>query len=148
MNYSKMSSQYKRSNIETAGKLDLIIMCYDHAILFLKQAKNDIENKDYYKKGQRIKKVLGIINELQSCLDMEKGGLIARNLDSIYSYMTNRIVVADIHKNTSGFTECIGILEELKGAWVEISQTQRTEQPPVPVRNYDSASMERMAASA
>jgi flagellar protein FliS len=87
MVYGKVLNQYKRSNIETAGKLDLIIMCYERAIQLLLQVKGHIHEKELIKKAHKVKKVLDIINELQSCLDMKKGGQIARNLDSLYSFI-------------------------------------------------------------
>jgi flagellar protein FliS len=127
MTNGSMFKQYRRANIETAGKLDLIIICYEKAILCLNQAKNHFKEKEYEKKSRKIQKALDIINELQSCLNIEKGGVIAKNLDAIYSYITNRILVGDIQKDVSVFDECVNMLEELKGAWVEISRPKAEE---------------------
>jgi flagellar secretion chaperone FliS len=126
MVYGKVFSQYKRSNIETAGKLDLVIMCYEKAILLLTQIKDHIREKDFNKKVPKFKKVLDIINELQSSLNMDKGGEIARNLDSLYSYITRRLIQGDIKKDLSVYDEAIRILTELKEAW----QTIKAEEDP------------------
>jgi len=127
MVYGKLLSQYKRSNIETAGKLDLVIMCYEKVILLLTQIKEHVREKDIDKKVPKFKKVLDIINELQSSLDMEKGGQIARNLDSLYSYIIKRLLEGDIRKDLSVYDESIRILTELKEAW----QTIKSEEDPV-----------------
>ncbi|MBN2418728.1 MAG: flagellar export chaperone FliS, partial [Deltaproteobacteria bacterium] len=122
--------QYKRSSIETAGKLDLVIMCYDKAILCLQQSKDHIIDKNFINKGEKIKKTLDIINELQANLDLDKGGTIAKSLDSLYTYLTSRIILADVQKNLSIFDECITILGELKSAWEGI-KLEKTEPAPV-----------------
>lgn len=137
MVYSRVSSNYKRSSIETAGKLDLVIMCYEKAILCLNQVKMHIREQEYQKKAVKVKKALDIINELQTALDIEKGELIAKNLDSIYSYLTNRILLGDIQKNLSVFDECVNILEELKAAWVEISHSHAEEDAEEIVESSD-----------
>ena len=122
MDYEKAFDQYNRSSIETAGKLDLIIMCYERAILFIRQAKDNLRNGETEKKAYKIQKVLDIVNELQASLNFDKGGIIAKNLDSLYSYITKRVILADIQKNYNIFDECINILTELKSAWEGISE--------------------------
>jgi flagellar protein FliS len=124
MVYGKISNQYKRSNIETAGKLDLVIMCYETAILYLTQVKDHIKDKNVEKKVYKFQKVINIITELQGCLDMEKGGQIARNLDSLYSYLTKRLLLGDIRKDLSVYDEAIRILIELKDAWQAIKSEE------------------------
>jgi flagellar secretion chaperone FliS len=124
MGYGKVLNQYKRSSIETAGKLDLVIMCYDKATLCLAQAKEHIKEKEVEKKVQKFQKALNIINELQCSLNIEKGGQIAKNLDSLYSYITKRLLVGDINKDLSAYDESIHILNELKEAWQTIKSEE------------------------
>jgi flagellar secretion chaperone FliS len=121
MDYGKAFRQYKRSSIETAGKLELIIMCYEKTILCLNQAKNHLIDGDIIKKVAKLQNALDIIAELQSSLNFEKGGEIAKSLDSLYSYITKRIILADIQKAYNIFDECVDILTELKSAWEGIS---------------------------
>ena len=128
MVYGKVLNQYKRSNIETAGKLDLIIMCYEKTIQCLRQAKDHIKGKEFEKKVRKVQKAMDIISALQGCLDIEKGGEIARNLDAIYTYLNRRILLGDIRRDLSIFDECVRILDELKSAWKEISSSEGQEQ--------------------
>ncbi|MDM7918384.1 MAG: flagellar export chaperone FliS [Methanosarcina sp.] len=129
MDYGKAFKQYRRSSIETASKLELVIMCYEKSILFLQQSKDCIREKDFIKKSEKIMKVLDIINELQANLDLDKGGKIAKSLDSLYTYLTNRIILADIQKNLSIFDECINILSEIKSGWEGIRPEQEVPAP-------------------
>lgn len=129
MDYGKAFKQYRRSSIETASKLELVIMCYEKTILCLKHAKDHLKDKDYIKKSEKIKRALAIISELQANLNMDKGGIIAIKLDSLYTYLTSRILLADIQKNLSIFDECINILIELQNGWEGIRPEQEEPAP-------------------
>ncbi len=117
MGYGKFSNNYKRTSIETAGKIDLVIMCYERATQLLIQAKDHFKEDEIEKKARKMQKALDIINELQCCLNMKEGGQIARNLDAIYTYLNKRLLLGDIHKDLTAFDECVHILSELKVAW-------------------------------
>ncbi len=121
-------------------------MCYEGAILQLKIAKTKYREKDYEGKGRALNKAMDIIDELLSSLDHEKGGAIARNLQSLYKYMIKKILLADVKRDLGGLDEVIGILADLLSAWKEIilgpSQTiqpetvQFNEGRRQPVANY------------
>lgn len=137
MNYGKAFRQYKRSSVETAGKLELVIMCYDKAILSINQAKGHLKDGEILKKVDKLQNALDIITQLQSSLNFEKGGEIAKSLDSLYSYVTKRLILADIQKAYDIFDECANILTELKGSWEGISTPK-----DVPVVLNENAGME------
>lgn len=129
MNYGRAFNQYKDLNIQTAGKLELVIICYENAILCLRQAKDHFKDREIEQKAAKIQTALSIIGALQSNLDFDKGDKIAKGLDSLYSYITKRIILADIQKDFQVFDECINILTELKSAWEGISKTKEDHTP-------------------
>ncbi len=112
---------YRKTNVITADPKRLVILCYEGAIDNLKMARERYRQKDYEGKCKSVKKALDIIDEMLCSLDFEKGGAIARNLKSIYNYMTRRIIQADVNKDVTGFDEVIGLLNELKSAWEAIT---------------------------
>ena len=120
MTYGKQLLQYQKTNIETSSGVDLIVMCYEHAIRFLKQAKEHYERKEYIEKGKSLQRALDIIAELKLSLDFERGGEIARNLESIYNFLIKTLLEADINRKLQDFDNAVTILEELKNAWVNI----------------------------
>ena len=142
MTYGNMYKQYRRANIETAGKLDLIIMCYEKAIQLLTQAKGHYLNNEIEKKATKMQKAINIINELKGCLNLKEGGQIAVNLDAIYTYLNKRLLLGDIKKDLSVFDESINILAELKSAWMEISNEKNSYQsipdtPGIPQKRFE-----------
>ena len=118
--YNNGIQSYRRTNVITADPKRLVLMCYEGAIDSLKIGKHKLIEEDYEEKGSALAKAEDIINELLCSLDFEKGGAIARNLDSLYNYMLRRILHADVKKDISAIDEVIGMLNELKSAWEEI----------------------------
>jgi flagellar protein FliS len=120
MTNGTMLARYKKTNVETAGRVELVIMCYEKAIQCLEQAKSLYQQKDFENKAKELKKALDIIDELKCSIDFEKGGDIARNLDGIYGYLTQSLLQADIKADLTAFDDAIRIMSDLKDAWKSI----------------------------
>lgn len=112
---------YEENAITTQGKGRLIVMLYDGAVKFLRQATQCIQNNDFEGKGKYIVKAQDIIFELNSVLDMEAGGQIAQNLRKLYNFSWQRLSDANIHNNPQMIQDVIGILEELNKGWRAIA---------------------------
>ena len=140
MNQDRIGA-YKQNQVLTADPLNLVVMCYNGAIANLKIAKARLEENKFAEKAKAVKKFLDIISELMAALNFEKGGDIATNLNAIYAYIYRRVSQADIEKDTKAFDEAIGILEELRDAWKEISQPKsHHEAPQQPVQSVSMRS--------
>jgi len=122
--YSNGIQDYRRTSVVTADPKRLVLMCYEGAIDNLKIGRQKIIEKDYEAKSKALIKAQDIINELLCSLDFEKGGSIAKNLDSLYNYMLRKIIHVDLKKDISAIHEVIGMLNELKSAWEEIFYKQ------------------------
>ena len=112
---------YKEASVTTQNKGRLIVMLYDGAIKFLKQAIRDIEAKDYAAKGRNIQKARDVILELNTVLDLESGGDVAANLRSLYNFMSGHLTQANIKSDAQLVREVISILEELNQGWRAIT---------------------------
>jgi flagellar protein FliS len=113
--------EYQANQVETADPRQLVIMLYDGAIRFLDKALINIQNfKKYDEVNQNILRAQDIITELMVSLDMEKGGEIANNLMSLYSFMKKEILNANIQKEGAGIRSVIKMLKELKSAWEQM----------------------------
>ena len=123
-------------------KLELVIMCYDKAILCLQQSKEHFRNNEIEIKVHKLQQALNIISELQANLNFEQGDKIAKSLDSLYTYLTNRIILADIQKDFSIFDECINILSELKSGWEGIKNEKNKI---TPINNTSGHDIPRLA---
>ncbi len=119
--YEKAVHSYQQTSFLTAEPLKLVLMCYERAISSLKQAKESYVAKDYEAKGLALKKALDILHELNASLDLKKGGEIAVNLRTLYTFMSQALIEADLKKDLNVFDAVIQMLEELDVEWKGIS---------------------------
>jgi flagellar protein FliS len=96
-------------------------MLYQGALLAIISAKNQILREETAAKGASISKAITIIDEgLKACLDKSAGGELAQNLSSLYDYMNQRLLIANLKNDTGILDEVSQLLTELKGAWESI----------------------------
>ena len=112
---------YQRTAVTTQNKGRLIVMLYDGAIKFLRQAISDLEVNDYEAKGRNIGKAQDIIIELNTVLDMDAGGEVAQNLRGLYNFMSRHLSQANVKRDTQMLREVISLLEELNQSWRAIT---------------------------
>ncbi|MGE4469123.1 MAG: flagellar export chaperone FliS [Desulfovibrio sp.] len=123
---SKAAHAYLATQVTTTTQGQLLVMLYDAAIKFLKQAKERIEAKDYAKKGILISRAMDIISELANSLNRDKGGQLANNLDSLYMFCNIRLAKANLKMDTKMIDEVLNILENIRSAYAQIvPETER-----------------------
>lgn len=99
----------------------IIVMLYDGAIRFLKQARIDIQNRDYQKKNAALLRAQEIVFELNASLNMELGGDICKHLRSLYAFIWKSLNQVNVKNDVGLLDRLTAILEELAGAWRKIS---------------------------
>ena len=111
---------YQKTGVLTADPKRIVLMCYELAIGHLKKAKTHFELKEFEAKAKSLQTAMDVIHELRQALDFNLGGEVAKNLDALYHYMTNRLMDGDLKKDLKAFDEVTDMLEELLSAWKEI----------------------------
>jgi flagellar protein FliS len=112
-------SQYRQTQAETASQSKLLLMLHAGAVRFLRQAKASMAEQDYYNQGQNVNKALAIITHLNGSLCPDKGGEIATNLQSIYTYLSSRITLANLKDDPKPLDEAIEHLRTIGDALQE-----------------------------
>ena len=108
-----------RAHVQTEGASPhrLIQVLMEGAMEKIRVAKGLLERREIPEKVRNINWALTIIDGLRQSLDMEKGGEIAQNLESLYDYMQRRLVVANMENNPQILDEVSGLMLEIKSAW-------------------------------
>ena len=104
---------------QTPGRL--VVMLYEGAVKFLRQAIAELEAGKFIEKGKSIIRAVDIIQELNVTLNMDAGGEIAENLRRLYGFMTERLFQANIKKDPEMIREVIRLLEELNEGWKAVA---------------------------
>ncbi len=120
MPQSNPYSAYQTTNVNTADQRQLIIMLYDGSIRFLKKAVVKIDARDFEGAHNYLIRSREIVSELLSTLRPEKAGEVGHNLKRLYVYLFNRLVEANLMKDSAIVEEAIQILSNLRDAWASI----------------------------
>lgn len=122
---------YQTVQVTTVDRGRLLLMMYEGAIKFLKQAKQGLEANDIAKFCRFLSKAQAIIAELMNTLDFEKGGKIAHDLDRLYDFMLFYLTEANLHRDPARISKTIGLLDTIYAAYKEIIEQQgaNTSQP-------------------
>jgi flagellar protein FliS len=114
-------SVYQENAVNTQSQGRLIVMLYDGAIKFLRQAQDSISANDIPGRNRFISKARDIVFELNASLNMEQGGRIAQNLRSLYNFIWRYLGDANLKNDPRMIDKVIGMLDDLAGAWRKIS---------------------------
>ncbi len=121
--------KYKATSVQSASREKLLLMMYEGAIRFVKQAITAIELKQIADKGTSIGRAYDVIMELNNTLDHKVGGEISKNLEQLYMYMTEQLTQANINNNAENLKNVLKILETLYDGWKSaVEQIKKQEQ--------------------
>lgn len=122
---------YKENSILTASPEQILLMLYDGAISFLNRAKIHMQEKDNEQTNFCIIKAERIIAEFMNTLNFDVGGELANNLYSLYNYLYNRLIEANIKKDSEILDEVLNHLQNLRTTWdeaIKINNKQLSEE--------------------
>lgn len=108
-------------NVNELTAHQVISLLLNGALERVSQAKACIRDGNEQDKVLLVQKILGIINGLRESLNMEAGGEIAVNLDSLYSYMTERLQTCQEKEEMLALTEVGKLIENVRQGWDGIS---------------------------
>jgi len=123
------ATQYREMEVKTADQFELVLLLYKGAAQHLSRAKNHILQKDIENRLKALNKAAAMIGELQTALDFEKGGEIAASLNQLYSYMLNRVWIANSKQDSAPIDEVLTLLSTLQSAW-EQARIEYKSKPP------------------
>jgi len=132
------------SSLEGASPHQLILLLFDAAIKAVVKARLALQRNEVAVKCAAISRAMAIIQEgLQLSLDMKAGGEVAANLNDLYEYMCQQLLIANMKNQTEPLDVVGRLLLELKGGWAAIGQNPS---PQKPIEATDSAPPQRTAA--
>jgi flagellar secretion chaperone FliS len=105
------------SGVTEADKTQLIQMLLDGLIESLTVAEGHISRKSIAEKSFHLSRAGRIVIGLQSALDFEKGGDIAKNLNELYGYVTRRLLHINIKNDVEALREVRSLISQIREAW-------------------------------
>lgn len=107
---------------QTLPKTRQIVLLYDGAINFLMQASDAMAAGNLEEKFTLLDKAEQIVSGLQSSLDFEQGGEVAKTLFEFYANLSAGIRDVMRSDNAGGIALLIQELKNMRAAWDKIDQ--------------------------
>lgn len=139
------ASAYAKIGIETgvaaASPHKLIVMLFDGALQAIANGLTGMRAGNITLKGKSISHAILIVDSgLRAALDKKAGGEIAEGLDSLYRYIGERLLTANLKNDPAILEEAQRLLTELRDAWNAIADTPAvTGKNPTPTPKLVSA---------
>ena len=123
-----------QSGVMSASPHQLITLLFNGARTAIAMARHHMAKKEIAAKGQAISKAINIIdNGLKVSLDDEAGGPagaeLAANLSSLYDYICQRLMQANLRNDPALLDEADRLLENIGSAWREIDPQKINARP-------------------
>lgn len=124
MSYFNPYEAYSQVQIETADQKKLILMVYDAAARFCREARDAISSGDVQNKGAAIQKAYDAIAELRKCLDLDRGKEVAESLNKLYAFLGHQLTLANLNNDTEVLNSVIMVLTDMRSTWVEVFEKE------------------------
>jgi flagellar secretion chaperone FliS len=112
--YSRSAvSVYKRVDLESAPKYQIVDRLYERFARDAEEARNAILAKDIHGKAKALDHALCIVVTLKAALDTEAAPALCANLEALYDFVIAQISQANAKLQTKPIDQAAKIMAEL-----------------------------------
>ena len=122
--------QYQKTAVTTASREKILLMLYEGAIRFTRQAKEAMKENRVADKGKYISKATAILSELMATLDFKTGGDLAVDLENLYVFMIDKLIEGNIQNEIECLDHVEKLLNTLYVAWKDVIENPRADGVP------------------
>ena len=108
------------TGVDSSDRVQLVQMLFDGLLESLNAAEGHIKANAIQEKSNHLSRAGRIVLGLQSSLDFENGGDLARNLAELYGYVTRRLLQINLRNDLAGLYEVKGLMQEVRDAWATV----------------------------
>lgn len=118
---------YKSNSVNFASKEQLLLILVEGGVKYAKIGRQAIIDKDIKKAHENLLKTQNIFYELMATLDVEAAGEWGQALFSLYEFIAQRLVDANIKKDVAIMDEVIPFIVDIKNMWEEAYKVSKTQ---------------------
>lgn len=111
---------YREAAVMTASPVQLVVMLYDGAERFLRQAEVVMGEGAIAQANERMQKAEAIIDELLATLD-KSAGQVAERLEAIYVFCKRLLMEARLQRDPAKLEQVRRLLAPLRESWAELA---------------------------
>lgn len=122
---ARSANAYKRVAVDTsmdaASPHQLVVMLFDELLRSLEGARRAIAQGNVPDKVKHITKALRIVEEgLRAPLNLQAGGELATNLNTLYEYCSHKLVMANARSDMALLQEVTDLMVTIAEGWKQI----------------------------
>jgi flagellar protein FliS len=112
---------YRDSAVLTATPEQLVVMLYDGAVRFLRQAEVAMGEGAWLHSYEKLSRGEAILDELLATLNMDTGE-IAERLQAIYIFCKKTLIEARVQRSGEKIGQVVALLVNLREAWAKLAE--------------------------
>ncbi|MGK3947506.1 flagellar export chaperone FliS [Microbacterium sp. K2] len=111
----RAKQQYLEQQVASATPERLLVLLYDRLLVDIERADASQDSGDWAAAGNHLVHAQQIVAELNSSLTDEWDG--SAELRGVYTYLTGRLITANIARDRVATAECRDLVVPLREAW-------------------------------
>ncbi len=141
---------YRENAALGTDPVGLVVVLYDLLLKDLHEAVIALVGGDVERRTAAVRHCLLVLQELQSTLDFNQGGVVAENLDRFYNFIRAKVLEGQIKASSDIFEQQITLVASIREAWQQVRREQlaATSAQEAEVPNIPSALLEPEATAA
>ncbi len=128
MNPYASPQAYRDAAVLTATPEQLVVMLYDGAVRFLRQAEVAMNEGAWLHSFEKLSRGEAIIDELLATLNMDTGE-IAERLQAIYVFCKKTLIEARIQRSGEKIGQVVALIASMREAWAKLAEQAAAAAP-------------------
>jgi flagellar protein FliS len=121
MNPYASPQAYRDAAVLTASPEQLVVMLYDGAVRFLRQAEVAMKEGAFLHSFEKMGRGEAILDELLATLNMDVGEMSER-LQAIYVFCKKTLIEGRIQRDAEKIGQVVALLSSLREAWAKLAE--------------------------
>jgi flagellar secretion chaperone FliS len=121
MSYASPAVAYREREVLAAAPGRLVVIVFDHLLVNLRRARVAMEANNASARAESIAKAREAVMELLATTDIDRGGVIASNLRSIYVFLLRELVTLGSRNDVARVDGFVRIVTDLRDAFATIT---------------------------
>jgi flagellar protein FliS len=124
------SLEYRRAAIQQASVVGLVIALYDTLMGDIRRAADAIDKGDIQGRCNQLVHAFKVLQQLESMLDMERGGETAVQLKRFYTHVRGQLLLAQFKLSSEILHKQIQIVLEVRETWQQLDSSALERRTP------------------
>jgi flagellar protein FliS len=122
MSYNEIANIYRQESTHGNHPVELVGKLYEAVLEDFRRALSAAEGGNIAERTSSLNHALQILAELQSVLDHERGGEVARRLNGLYNVTRALVIEANVQGQAARIQKLIDLYLPLRQAWKQVER--------------------------